>query len=309
MPDPNLFQNPPTMAAQHMVWSNVSGHPPSSEVLQVKVVKTMDGKTANEAATGLFVRGSEADSTPLLLQLAEELSRLRRDITQLQEGQLKVTAKNEALTAELKASRESTASLSAELKASRESTASLSAELDESRESTRDAHSRLASLSAELDASRDDLEAARLEREVLRNNVAKQNTLLVALVVYSSAYAAVDLIAHQFKRGIAPTDLAAQSAEGIMLFLPKPMRYKRAAKDFRALVAFTCGRDSERNTFIHSASWRAFHETHGKDILKVMELDEWRQARGPAQSIRRFLASCANYSTSAEHDESRCVGC
>ena len=217
----------------------------------------MDGKTANEAATGLFVRGSEADSTPLLLQLAEELSRLRRDITQLQEGQLKVTAKNEALT-------------------------------------------------AELDASRDDLEAARLEREVLRNNVAKQNTLLVALVVYSSANAAVDLIAHHFKRGIAPTDLAAQSAEGIMVFLPKPMRYKRAAKDFRALVAFTCG---QRNTFIHSATWRAFHETHGKDILKVMELDEWRQARGPAKSIRRFLASCAKYSTAAEHDESRCVGC
>ena len=165
MPDPNLFQNPPTMAAQHMVWSNVSGHPPSSEVLQVKVVKTMDGKTANEAATGLFVRGSEADSTPLLLQLAEELSRLRRDITQLQEGQLKVTAKNEALTAELDVSRESTASLSTEL--------------DASRESTRDAHSRIASLSAELDASRDDLEAARLEREVLRNNVAKQNTLML----------------------------------------------------------------------------------------------------------------------------------
>jgi len=64
----------------------------------------------------------------------------------------------------------------------------------------------------------------------------------------------VKLIAHHFKKGITPTALGDMSAEEIGRFLPRPMRYKGAAKDFRALVAFTCGRESERNTFIHSAT-------------------------------------------------------
>ena len=52
------------------------------------------------------MRGHEAESSPILLELAAQSDRQRRAIAQLQAGLLKVNAKNEALSTELKASRD-----------------------------------------------------------------------------------------------------------------------------------------------------------------------------------------------------------